>query len=214
MFFDRRSAGALLAENLRAEDQPVIIGIPRGGIIVGAPIAQALGAPLDVRAIRKVGHPRQPELAIGAVSADGETVVNENADEFSSSELETLFDAGLAAAKALERKLRGNLESMPLHGRTAIIVDDGIATSATMQCAANATRGHATRVVCAVPVAPESCIAQLRSHCDRIVVLAAARDPQFAVSRYYVHFGEVSESDVRDELRRAAEHYSKVRPTT
>ncbi|MBC5823840.1 MAG: hypothetical protein GIW99_07935 [Candidatus Eremiobacteraeota bacterium] len=209
MFFDRRSAGFSLASRLREEPQPVVVGIARGGTIVGSSVATALGAALDVLVIRKIGHPLQPELAIGAVSSSGDRVTNEGAFELEAAPLEALFAQRLLDAQALAQRLREGAQPVPLRDRTAIIVDDGIATSATMRCAVAYAKRSAARVVCASPVGPASCIDTLARQCDRVVALNVSRTESFAVSRYYVRFDEVSEDEVRKQLRRAAQRNRK-----
>jgi putative phosphoribosyl transferase len=200
MFFDRSSAGASLIDYLRSEREPLVLGIARGGVLVAAPVAKALAAPLDVLAIRKVGHPMQPELAIGAVSAAGDRVTTEYAADFSPAELDALFTLQTEKARALEQRLRGQRPQPSPQGGTVIIIDDGIATSATMVCAVAHARRSAARVVCAVPVAPHACLEPLKACADRIVVGLVSRDPQFAVGRYYARFGEVSDEAVGEAL--------------
>jgi putative phosphoribosyl transferase len=203
-FLDRRAAGSQLARVLRPQPDAVVLGIARGGVVVAGAVAEALRAPLDVIVIRKVGHPMQPELAIGAVSAHGDAVATEHAAGFAPTVLQSLFNRTRLAAEALEARLRGDSPQMTLRGRPVIIVDDGIATSATMLCAIAAARKlEAKHITCAVPVAPAECVAHLRPHCDELVVLVAARDLPFAVGRYYFSFQEVSDARVRDELARS-----------
>jgi putative phosphoribosyl transferase len=183
-----------------------VLGIARGGVLVAAPVARALGAPLDVIVIRKVGHPAQPELAMGAVSSLGEVTLTEHARDVKPAELQARIDDARARAIALEGRLRGDRPPVELDGRTAILIDDGIATSATMLCAiASARARNAARIVCAVPVAPADFLTRLRELCDRLVVLVAATDWLFAVGRYYVDFREVSDEEVRAELEREGE---------
>ena len=201
IFRDRSSAGALLAESLRNETQPVVLGIARGGMLVAAPVARALGAGLDVCVIRKLGHPAQPELAMGAVSPDGETALTDYARDVSPEELRERIEAAQAAGRALEERLRGDRPRVDLSGRTVIIVDDGIATSATMLCAIKHARARgAVRVVCAVPVAPSDFLDRFRGAADRLVVLTTASEWHFAVGRYYADFHEVSDEEVRAAL--------------
>jgi putative phosphoribosyl transferase len=203
-FLDRRAAGSQLARVLRPQPDAVVLGIARGGVVVAGAVAQALRLPLDVIVIRKVGHPMQPELAIGAVSAHGDAVATEHATGFAQTVLQSLFNRTRQQAEALEASLRGDSPQMPLRGRPVIIVDDGIATSATMLCAIAAARKlEASHITCAVPVAPAECVAHLRPQCDELAVLVAARDLPFAVGRYYFSFQEVSDAHVRDELARA-----------
>lgn len=205
-FYDRRSAGLTLAKALYSRDRCVVLGIARGGVMVAAAVASALRVPLDVIVVRKVGHPMQPELAIGAVCADGDGVTTEHAAGLPKTLVPTLFANAREEAASLERRLRGDHPPEDLDGRPVIIVDDGIATSATMLCAIAAVRKHnASFITVAVPVAPADCAFVLRSHCDELVVLVASRDLPFAVGRFYFSFGEVSDVRVREELDRARE---------
>ena len=184
----------------------MVLGIARGGVLVAAPVALALRAPLDVCVIRKVGHPAQPELAMGAVSSLGDATLTDHARDISPSDLHARIEDARARAQALEARLRGDRPPVDLAGRTVILVDDGIATSATMLCAvASARKREAARVVCAVPVAPADFLTRLREACDRSIVLVAATDWLFAVGRYYVDFHEVSDEEVRAELEREGE---------
>jgi putative phosphoribosyl transferase len=204
MFVDRRSAGAQLAARLSGEQNAVVLGIARGGVIVAEPIAARLAVALDVIVIRKVGHPLQPELALGAVSADGDVILTDYAASFSDADLRTWVDATIQRAKELEARLRAGVTAVPVIGKAAIVVDDGIATSATMLCAiATARRRGAVRIVAAVPVAPEESIPTLRTQCDLLVVLEAITHPHFAVGRFYVNFFEVSDDEVRLALERS-----------
>jgi putative phosphoribosyl transferase len=148
----------------------------------------------------------QPELAIGAVSSHGEAVATEHAGGFPQSATRSLFNRASEQAQALEARLRGETRPLSLDGRSVIICDDGIATSATMLCAIKTVRAlGASFITCAVPVAPVDCAAQLRPHCDELVVLVAARDLPFAVGRYYLMFAEVTDARVKEELSRARE---------
>ena len=204
MFADRREAGHELARLLTSEPNPVVLGIARGGVIVAELVALDLHAPVDAIVIRKVGHPLQPELALGAVSATGESVTTAYAADFFRGALAPLFEAQLTRAKALDAKLRGGRAPLDVTGRSAILCDDGIATSATMECAvAHARRAGAARVVCAAPVAPAESIAYLQSMCDRVAVLAIARERDFAVGRYYRDFREVDDRAVLEALQRS-----------
>ena len=179
-----------------------MLGIARGGVLVAAPIANALHAQLDVCVIRKIGHPSQPELAMGAVSPDGETALTDYARDVSPEELRERIEAAQAAGRALEERLRNGHPRVDVANRTVIIVDDGIATSATMLCAIKYARARgAARVVCAVPVAPADFFERFHGATDRLVVLTAASEWHFAVGRYYADFHEVSDEEVRAALR-------------
>jgi len=170
---------------------------------VAEPVARELHAPLDLIVIRKVGHPLQPELAIGAVSSGGDVVFTEYAAGFSDADLRQWVGATMSAAQELEARIRHGIPQAPIAGMTAIVVDDGIATSATMLCASAAARRRgAARIVCAVPVAPDESLRQVRMHFDDVVVLQSVAHPHFAVGRFYANFAEVSDADVRAALER------------
>jgi putative phosphoribosyl transferase len=201
IFRDRSAAGEQLAEPLRSEIQPVVLGIVRGGMLVAAPVARALSAPLDLCVVRKIGHPSQPELAMGAVSPDGDTALTDYARDVSPEELRKRIEAAQLAGRALEERLRGDRTRVELRERTVTIIDDGIATSATMLCAIKHARQRgASRVVCAVPIAPADFLERFRGAADRLVVLTAASEWHFAVGRYYADFHDVSDEEVRAAL--------------
>lgn len=203
-FLDRRAAGVGLARVLHAPADAIVLGIARGGVVVAAAVAEALRLALDVIVVRKVGHPMQPELAIGAVSSHGEAVATEHAAGFSQAVSQSLFSRASLQARALEERLRGDNPPLALDGKPLIIIDDGIATSATMMCAlSTAGKLGARHITCAVPVAPADCAAHLRPHCDELVVLVASGELPFAVGRYYFMFNEVTDARVRDELARS-----------
>lgn len=202
-FFDRHAAGVQLARALRPLPDSIVLGIARGGVIVAAAVAEAAQLLLDVVVIRKVGHPMQPELAIGAVSADGEAVSTPHAASFPKAVLNVLFARASREAQALEERLRGTIAALDLSGRAVIVVDDGIATSATMVCALQSARKRgAAHLVCAVPVAPAESLEQVRRHCDAVIALIPAQGMPFAVGRFYFAFQTVSDSRVREELAR------------
>jgi putative phosphoribosyl transferase len=200
VFRDRRTAGELLQAHLRRFEQPVVLGIARGGVIVARAVASGLNAPLDVVVIRKVGHPLQPELALGAVSASGEVVVTPYGQELEAALRAELFAVQIERARAMEHSLRTR-PPVALHGTTAVLVDDGIATSATMACAIKHARtAGAATIVCAAPVAPAESARSLAELCDAVVVVQIARERDFAVGRYYADFREVTDAEVRRAL--------------
>ena len=212
MFEDRQDAGRQLASALlRFKDQQLcVLALPRGGVPVAFEIAKALQAPLDLVIVRKIGAPGQPELAIGAV-VDGEKpelVLNHGIIRM----LE-ITDAYLAEEKArqmreIERRRQAYLAGRPrleVSGRTAIIVDDGIATGATVTAALHATRRAGPgRLVLAVPVAPTDTLAALQGEADEVVCLEAY-DFFPAISVFYGNFTQVNDEEVRDLLTRAAQ---------
>ncbi len=210
-FRDRTEAGALLAERLeRYRDQePVVVAMPRGGVPVGFEIARALGAPLDVVVVRKLGAPGHRELAIGAV-VDGEQpelVLNRDVVRALGVEpayIEQEMARELEVIRVRERALRHGRPPAPLEGRSAILVDDGIATGATARAAILGLRRRApARLVLAVPVAPPDTVVELRPLVDDLVVLATPQ-PFYAVGAWYEDFRQISDEEVVALLERAA----------
>lgn len=184
----------------------VVLGLPRGGVPVAAKVAERIGAELDVLTVRKIGTPGQRELAIGAVASGGLTVFNEDLIDqigLSPHELEDRAAAARTELAAQEARFRPDRGAMQLTGRTVVVVDDGLATGATMQAAIRAVRtAQPSRLVAAVPVgAPESCalIAELAD-----VLVCPLRPPLFsAVGQWYGDFSATSDDEV---LRLLAEH--------
>jgi len=201
-FRNRHEAGQQLARRLASMGlaRPIVLGLPRGGVPVAAEVARELGAPLDVIIVRKLGVPYQPELAMGAVGEGGVLVLNHA----------VLRDSGIgvrdaARVEARERdevarraaRLRGTRAMQTLEGRTAVIVDDGIATGATARAAVQVARAHgATRVVLAVPVAPPDTVRELAIDSDAVVALETP-EPFFGVGQWYDDFSQVSDEQVR-----------------
>ena len=220
MFSDRAEAGRRLAEQLQRfrADQPLVLALPRGGVTIGVEIARALAAPLDVVLVRKIGAPFQEELAIGAV-ADGEhpeMVVNRHITallDIPESYLNEERDRQLIEIER-RRKLYLAGRSRPgIAGKTAIVVDDGIATGATMRAALRAVRrAGPKRLVLAVPVAPAETIAELRHDVDEIVCLETP--PDFgSISLYYEDFRQVTDSEVIAMLAETAGSGAAPQPT-
>jgi putative phosphoribosyl transferase len=208
-FVDRRAAGRRLAhrlESYRAQDA-LVLGIPRGGVAVAAEIARSLGADLDVVVARKVGAPIQPELALGAVTADGARFLNQALARevgVSPRTFRVLADDQIAEARRCEDRLRGRRPAPRLAGRTVILVDDGLATGATMLAAIRAVRrGDPARLVVAVPVAPRPTCEALRTKVDELICLLAP-DPFFAVGVYYVDFQPIDDEEVQRLLAEGA----------
>ena len=209
VFRDRRDAGRQLVArlgHLKAE-RPVVLALPRGGVPIGAEIATALKAPLDLILVRKLGTPRQPELAMGAVvnGEHPETVLNNDVVAFeglSETEIDNLRERELEKIARRRKQYLGDKPYVALEKRTAIVVDDGIATGATVRAALKgARRRKPKRLVLAVPVASPSIIEELRSEVDEIVCLLTPPD-LFAVGYYYQQFAEVSDEEVRVALAR------------
>ncbi len=210
IFQDRREAGQLLADKLSAYEgrtDLLVLALPRGGVPVGYEVARALGAPLDVFVVRKLGVPGHEELAMGAVAGGGVRVLNESLR----SEL-GVTDAALAAItrdelRELERRellYRNGRPPLAVRDKTAILVDDGLATGSSMLAAIGALRrlGPA-RIVVAIPTgAPETC-EQLRAEVDELVAVITP-EPFHAVGLWYRDFSQTSDDEVRDLLARAA----------
>ena len=202
-FQDRRDAGRQLAAQvlLLALDTPVVLGLPRGGVPVGFEVAQALGAPLDVLLVRKLGVPWQPELAFGAIGEHGARVLNQDVVDSTRLRPEDIDAAEIRERHALDERARnlvGVRRPVELSGRTAVIVDDGIATGATVRAACQIARARlATRVVIAVPVAPADCLPMLRSVADDVVCVSAVRSKRFfGVGQFYVDFAATTDAEV------------------
>lgn len=206
-FTDRTDAGRRLAEALASHrgEPAVVLALPRGGTPVAAEVAEALGAPLDLLLVRKIGAPFDEELAMGAVAEGGETV--RNADVIAELGVdEATFEAARTRQLAeIERRRAAYLKDRPragIAGRVAIVVDDGIATGATTRAALRAVRAQGpARLVLAVPVAPPETLAALRGEADEIVCLS---QPIFmgAIAMHYDDFRQVGDAPVSEILAR------------
>jgi predicted phosphoribosyltransferase len=206
-FADRDAAGRVLADLLlrsgaavRPPDAPaVVLAIPRGGVPIGVAVARALGAPLDVLVAHKVSAPGEPELAIGAVATDGTARLEpwaRDAGLVDAGSFRRAADAEIERARRREATLRAGRSPEPLTGRTAILVDDGMATGATMYVAVLAARSAgAARVVVAVPVASVEAVTAIRAVAD-VVVVAATPSHFYAVGEWYRRFDQLDDNDV------------------
>jgi putative phosphoribosyl transferase len=202
LFEDRQHAGQALAAliaTLPSLENAVVLALPRGGVPVGWQVARALNLPLDVLVVRKLGAPGQRELAIGAVASSGVIALNkEFVEDFQVSEdhLRAMENHAIREIAELEHAYRGNAPAIPIEGRTVILVDDGLATGATMKAAARAVRPRARQVVVAVPVAAASTCRDLESEADR--VLCVATPALFgAVGQFYRDFRPTTDEEVR-----------------
>lgn len=203
----RRLAAALAGRGLEQEE-PVVLALPRGGVPVAAEVAQALGAPLDIVLVRKIGAPAQPELAIAALADGAEPAleIDESTLAASGVSREYVNHELPRQLQELERRRRVYLEGRPsldLRGRTVVVVDDGIATGTTVRAAVQSVRARQPRrIVLAVPVAPASELPALRTLVDELVCLYA---PEFfgAVGRHYVDFEQTGDDEVVALLRRS-----------
>lgn len=207
-FADRVEAGERLAEALAeyAGADCVILAIPRGGVVVGEVVARELGAALDVVVPRKIGAPMNPELGVGAV-APGVRVLDPELIRMLHVSDEYLEQEIAAQEREIERRLRAYREGRPpvdVQGRTAIVVDDGVATGGTAIAALRWARAQgAAKVIVAVPVAPAAAMARLEPEADEVIVLGTP-EPFFAVGEWYRRFEQTSDEEVVDALSRAA----------
>ena len=199
-FTDRRTAGRELAIALRRLElppDPLVLGLPRGGVPVAAEVASALHAPLDVMPVRKLGAPADPELAIGAI-APGDILIRDpdSGQQMSEQAFRSLVRKEKAELARRERTYREGRAPLQLRGRTVILVDDGIATGDTMLAAIRAARaGGATYVLATAPVASSEASDRIRHEADRVVVLNLP-EPLFGVGEWYEKFEQLEDSDV------------------
>ncbi|HXV91143.1 MAG TPA: phosphoribosyltransferase family protein [Gemmatimonadales bacterium] len=211
-FIDRADAGRRLAARLepyRRDEhgrpvELVVIGLPRGGVVVAAEVARLLEAPLDVVVVRKLGAPDYPEFAIGAI-ARGETVLNEEIDPGSlpPGYLDRVIATETRELERREALYRGGRAAVPVAGRTVLVVDDGLATGSTAAAAVRALRrAGPRRIVLAVPVAAPDSAARLARIADEVVCLSTPADFR-AVSLWYRSFGQTSDEEVVELLQRA-----------
>lgn len=200
MFADRTDAGEQLAEVLRQRsvEADVVLAIPRGGLPVARPVADALGVPLDVVVARKVGAPGNPELAVAAVADDGTTWRNESligSLDLTTDYLESQTEHEQREAKAKFDRYRDDRPPLDLSGKRVLVVDDGIATGATMRaCVERVKEGAATSVVVAVPVASPDTASAVERVTDGVVVLEEPANFS-AVGQFYRDFSQVTDED-------------------
>jgi putative phosphoribosyl transferase len=210
MFTDRRQAGRMLGKELerfRSLD-PVVLGLPRGGVPVAAEVARALQAPLDVIVVRKLGVPQHPEFAMGAIGEGDVCYIDWDVVSqvgLSGRELALSVRRERAELASRVRRVRAGRPQLDLTGRTVILVDDGIATGSTVTAAIRVARDlGAGRVVVATPVAPDDTIRSLRRIADEVVVLESPQ-PFYAVGEAYLAFGQTSDNDVQQILKAHAD---------
>jgi putative phosphoribosyl transferase len=200
-FHDRDDAGRRVAARVRELDldDPVVLGLPRGGVPVAAQVARAIGAPLDVILVRKLGVPAQPELAMGALGEEGVRVLDHDLLTRAHVRDEQLADVERRERDELARRARtyrGDREPLPIAGRTVVIVDDGLATGASARAAIEVARARgAGRVVLAVPVAPPETVTALRAHADAVVSVETPAT-MAAIGQWYDDFSQTSDAEV------------------
>ncbi|MBM4464246.1 MAG: phosphoribosyltransferase [Chloroflexi bacterium] len=215
-FRDRQEAGQLLARVLiflKGKQDVIVLGIPRGGVVVAAEVAKAIGAPLDVYITRKIGAPYNPELAIGAIAGSGEVVLDAGLIGSLGVSPEYVQDETERQRREIERRLRkyrGDQPAQELEGKTVLLVDDGIATGATTLAAIRALKKQKlAELILAVPVGPPDVVARLRGEVDRLVCLDT---PQFfwAVGAFYEVFDQTSDEEVVRLLRESQSETNDV----
>ena len=207
-FRNRTDAGRQLAEKLAAyADRPdvLVLALPRGGVPVGYEVARALGAPLDVFVVRKLGVPGYAELAMGAVATGGVRVLNDEIVRglgISEHEIDAAVAREMQELARRDRLYRGDRQPPDVGGRTVILVDDGLATGATMRAAVQALRQQQpARIVAAVPTASPDTCQVLKAEADD-VICAMTPEPFFAVGHWYEDFTQTTDDEVRELLAR------------
>lgn len=211
LFSDRRDAGRKLANELRhyAKDKDVLVlALPRGGVPVAYEVARSLRAPLDVFLVRKLGVPGHEELAMGAIASGGVRVLNDDvvrALKITGRDIDQVAAKEQQELERRERQYRGDRPPPAIRGRKIILVDDGLATGATMRAAIAALRTQGpAEIVAAVPTAPPETCRQFESEVDRIIC-AETPQPFRAVGLWYEDFSQTTDEEVREYLERASE---------
>ena len=207
-FADRSEAGhalAALLDGWAGRDDVTVLALPRGGVPVGAEVARALGAPLDVFLVRKLGVPGHEELAMGAIASGGEPMLNDEtvrALRITPEQIAQVVALERAELQRREQEYRGTRAAPDLAGRTVILVDDGLATGSTMHAAALAVRAAGpARIIVAVPVASEDACEMLRDAADEVVAVTTP-EPFYAVGAWYRDFTQTTDAEVRALLAR------------
>ena len=201
LFVDRVDAGRRLADRLEGcpREGLVVLGLPRGGVPVAFEVAARLKVPLDVIVVRKLGVPFQPELAMGAIGEGDVRIVNDEVVRMTGVGAADFDEVEAREREELARRaarFRGDRARIPLAGRTALIVDDGIATGSTARAACKVARAQgAVRVIVATPVAPPDTVAKLQGDADEVITLASP-EPFFAIGQFYSDFGQTSDAEV------------------
>jgi putative phosphoribosyl transferase len=209
MFADRYEAGRIVGEMVAKMPDiadGIVLGLVRGGVPVASEVARACSLPLDILVVRKLGVPRQPELAMGAIASGGAIVLNEDvlrSGRISRAQLDKVIEREREELHRREVLYRQGLPAARTEGRTMILVDDGLATGASMKVAIRAVKDQARRVIVAVPVGAKSTCEELKTLADE-VICALVPDPLDAVSQFYREFGATSDDEVRELLRRGA----------
>ena len=194
LFKDRTSAGKLLAGKLKDVKADLVLGIPRGGIVVAAEVAKSLKFPLDIVVVRKIGAPNQPELALGAIDPDGEMVWNEEAVR-EAGEVGEIIENEWKELKRREDVYRNGKHPIEVDRKTVILVDDGMATGETALSAVRYLKKHRAKVILATPVASKDALDRVIGELDKMVVLETPEAFR-AVGQFYEEFEPVSDETV------------------
>ena len=205
-FEDREDAAKQLATKLKAfaqNEDVIVVGLPRGGVVTAAVIARALSLPLDIIVTRKIGAPHSPELAVGAVTEEGEVLRSEELIAELSVTNNYIAQEAAVQKQEAQRRLqtyRGDRAPLDLSGKTVLLVDDGVATGATMKAAiASAKAKGAKKIVVAVPVAPQETVAALKTLVDDVACLHAP-ESFAAIGQFYRNFEQVTDEEVVELL--------------
>ena len=216
IFRNRTEAGKKLAERLAAygdDEDVLILALPRGGVPVAFEVARSLHAPLDVFLVRKLGVPGHEELAMGAIASGGTRVLNESVVGHLRIPKKAINTVAAHEQRELERRERVYREGLPppgVKGKTVILIDDGLATGATMRAAATALKEmQPKKIVIAVPVASLQACSEFRREVD-VIVCAETPEPFYGVGRWYEDFSQTTDEEVRELLKKARENFERT----
>jgi putative phosphoribosyl transferase len=206
IFYDRQDAGRQLAVQLaflKNEQDVIVLGIPRGGVVVAAEVARALNVPLDVFLAHKLGAPANPELAIGAITSSGEICMDDalvHELRISHKQIEREAEYQRREIERRTRVYRQDRLPLDVKNKTVVLIDDGIATGSTVLASLRSLRRqNPARLILAIPVGPTDTMDRLSSECDQVVVLSTP-EPFYAVGRFYERFGQTSDEEVVELL--------------
>lgn len=212
LFKDRRDAGRKLAQKLTAyvgRTDVIVLALPRGGVPVGYEVARALNAPLDIFIVRKLGVPGHEELAMGAIASGGERVINQDIVRYlhiPPGMIDAIAARELPELKRRERAYRGDRPAPQVEGYTVILIDDGLATGASMRAAITALRAqNPSQIVVAVPTAASETCQALEPEVDHMIC-ATTPEPFYGVSRWYQDFSQTTDAEVKMFLEEANQH--------
>jgi putative phosphoribosyl transferase len=209
VFEDRKAAGRMLAQVLapfHLRPETIVLALPRGGVPVAYEVARTLNLPLDIFIVRKLGTPGQEELAMGAIASGGTIVLNQDVIDdrsISEAEIEQVASRERLEIERRESEYRGGRSPLRIDGHTVILIDDGMATGASMRAAARALRQRARQIIVAVPVAAKSTCDELQSEVDQIICVTTPKSFA-AISMFYRDFEQTTDEEVRTLLSQAS----------